>query len=610
VTTTSLTVTSSERRTQPCPLTCVIVTFNSAPWISRSLRALLASAVTGLEIVVVDNASTDDTLTRACEYSELVEIVALDENIGFSRACNLAARRASGEFLLFLNPDTELRPDAATRAMEHLRARPDVGIVGGRTSYLDGSPNPTCCFREPSLWSAFCSASGLSSLFRRSSLFNPEHMGGWDRNDDRDVDVVTGCFLMIRRSLFWDLGGFDERFFLYSEDTDLCRRVRDRGLTCVHLAGVQLVHAGGASEPERADKVAKVMRAKSQYYRKHWGPVRARAGVVLLDATVLSRLAAHELRGDQAGRDRWRDVWHRRSEWRRPGGGPAPDSGALDLTKQLAPRVPLEPRRVSHRGRMAYRWSRHLARSVRSRDYDFALQAADSLARLPTLIVSDLVNDPRRRCNVCNWSGPQFYPNTGPGYHEPATTCPGCGSLDRHRSLVALLASSTSCFEPGSRVVEVAPMRGFEALARRQPGVDYTSFDLARHAMERGDITSMRFDCDSVDYFVCFHVLEHIADEAAALSEIHRVLRPGGTALVQVPVDWGVAETYEYDAPDPREVGHVRRYGRDLAARLERHGFDVDAVRITDLLDRTTVEQFGLSDEPIFLAKKSCGAIG
>ncbi len=568
------------------------------------MRAVIASDVPGLEVVVVDNASTDGTLAAACEFSDLVEVVTLDENIGFSRACNLAARRARGEFLLFLNPDTEIRSDAARLAMDHLQEHPEVGVVGGRTFYLDGSPNPTCCFREPSLWSAFCSASGLSSVFRRSSLFNPEHMGAWPRDDDREVDVVTGCSLLIRRSLFEVLGGFDQRFFLYSEDTDLCRRVRDRGLTCVHLASVELVHAGGASEPERAEKVAKVMRAKSQYYEKHWSPLRARVGIGLLDATVLSRQMAHRVSGDRAARDRWTDVWRQRSEWHRPPRGRVLDSGPSGQTRQLTPQVPLRPHRMSHRTRMAYRWTRHLARSVRSRDYDFALQGAESLARLPALIAADLVNAPRHRCNVCNWSGAQFYPNTGPGYHEPATTCPGCGSLDRHRSLVALLASSTSCFAPGTRVVEVAPMRGFEALVRQQPGVHYTSFDLARHAMERGDITAMRFEGDSVDYFVCFHVLEHIAEEGKALAEIHRVLRPGGTAVVQVPVDWQVAETYEYDAPDPREVGHVRRYGRDLAARLERHGFDVDAVTITDLVDPTTVQQFGLSDEPIFLARK------
>ena len=150
-------------------------------------------------------------------------------------------------------------------------------------------------------------------------------------------------------------------------------------------------------------------------------------------------------------------------------------------------------------------------------------------------------------------------------------------------------------------------MRGFEALVRRQPGVDYTSFDLARHAMERGDITAMRYDTDSVDFFVCFHVLEHVADEAAALSEIRRVLRPGGTAVLQVPVDWDLAETYDYATPDPREVGHVRRYGRDLRSRLADHGFDVDLVSVPDLVDQETTERFGLSAEPIFLARHPVG---
>ena len=171
--------------------------------------------------------------------------MALDENVG-SAEHESGGRATRGEFLLFLNPDTEIRP-GTVRAVSYLREHPRAGVVGGRTFYDDGSTNPTCCFREPSLWSAFCSASGLSSMLRRSNLFNPEHMGGWARND-RAVEVVTGCFLMLRRSLFEQLGGFDERFFLYSEDTDLCRRVRERGLTCMHVAHVELLHAGGASE--------------------------------------------------------------------------------------------------------------------------------------------------------------------------------------------------------------------------------------------------------------------------------------------------------------------------------------------------------------------------
>jgi GT2 family glycosyltransferase/SAM-dependent methyltransferase len=581
----------------------VIVTFNSAPWISRAVRAVLASDTPALEVVVVDNASSDGTLAALHEFGESVDVVALDENVGFSRACNLAARRARGEFLLFLNPDTEVRSGSVSRAVAYLREHPGVGVVGGRTFYDDGSTNPTCCFREPSLWSALCSATGLSSMLRRSSLFNPEHMGGWRRGNDREVDVVTGCFLMLRASLFEQLSGFDERFFLYSEDTDLCRRVRERGLTCVHVARVELLHVGGASDSMRSEKVAKVMRAKSQYYEKHWSAPRARLGVALLDVSVVTRLAAHRALRNRERSARWEAVWRQRSEWHPFRAAMTRPVVANGSAPALAPRVPLAPARVSPRLRMAYRWSRHLVRSARSRDYDFVVEAAGSLARLPALVAAEPFAQARHTCNVCNWSGAHFYPNTGPGYHERATTCPGCSSLDRHRSLVAVLASSTSFFEPGTRVVEVAPMRGFEALVRRQPGVDYTSFDLARHAMERGDITAMRYDTDSVDFFVCFHVLEHVADEAAALSEIHRVLRPGGTAVLQVPVDWELAETYEYPTPDPREVGHVRRYGRDLRSRLADQGFDVDLVSVPDLVDQETTERFGLSAEPIFLAR-------
>lgn len=249
---------------------------------------------------------------------------------------------------------------------------------------------------------------------------------------------------------------------------------------------------------------------------------------------------------------------------------------------------------------MEYRTLRHVARSARQGYGDFVRQGLESALRIPVLSVVDLSPRDRHECNVCGWSGRTFYPNTGPGYHEVEVACPSCSSQDRHRSLLALMLAETDLFSGGRRVVEVAPMRGFERLMRLQDDLDYVSFDLERHAMEQGDITDMRFATGSVDYFICFHVLEHLPDVDTALKEIRRVLRPGGEAIVQVPVDWDLRTTKEYAAPDPRDVGHVRQYGKDFPDKMAAAGFDVRGVSVPERFEDSVIDRFGLSREPIF----------
>ena len=179
----------------------------------------------------------------------------------------------------------------------------------------------------------------------------------------------------------------------------------------------------------------------------------------------------------------------------------------------VRPPIVIKPHPMETKARVTYRLLRHILRSTRTRDLDFVHEGVASLARMPLLAMLELVRPDIQECNICGWTGPNFYPMTGPGYHERATICPGCGCQDRHRSLLALLLATTTLFAPGTQVVEVAPMRGFESLLQSQQGIDYTSFDLERHAMEQGDITAMRFPTGSLDYFICFHVLEHIPDE-------------------------------------------------------------------------------------------------
>jgi len=225
------------------------------------------------------------------------------------------------------------------------------------------------------------------------------------------------------------------------------------------------------------------------------------------------------------------------------------------------------------------------------------------------LLVGNIVQDillpsKRRQCNICGWDGREFYPNVGPGYNERKTLCPGCGGLARHRSLMTVLEKDLGVFDTPGRIIEVAPMRGMHETFVNAPGLEYTSIDLERFAMERGDVTQMRFGDNEADLFICFHVLEHIADEAAAVREISRVLRPGGVLVAQVPIDWSITQTYEYDAPDPREVGHVRRYGSDFAERMASYGFAPRAVRALDFVDAHECERLRLSGEPIYILTK------
>src|SRR5690606_35725860 len=125
----------------------------------------------------------------------------------------------------------------------------------------------------------FCVATGLSSLFRGSSLFNPEGYGGWKRDTVREVDIVSGCFFLIRRELWERLGGFDPAFFMYGEEADLCLRARKLGARPMVTPEATIVHYGGASERVRADKMVRLLQAKALLIRRHWGPVAARSGV-------------------------------------------------------------------------------------------------------------------------------------------------------------------------------------------------------------------------------------------------------------------------------------------------------------------------------------------
>lgn len=309
---------------QPVDVSIVVVSYNTRALTLACLDSIAAETrAVRYEVLTVDNASNDGSAAALRAHPLGEQLVASTENLGFARANNVAARQASGEFILLLNPDTVILDGAIDRLVAFARANPQAGIWGGRTLFADGRLNPSSCWGRMTPWNLFCRATGLTGLFAGTTFFNGEAYGGWSRDTVAEVDIVSGCFLLIRRSLWQDLGGFDPTFFMYGEEADLCLRVRKRGARPMITPTATIVHLGGASERTRAGKMIKLLAAKATLVRRHWYPRLAALGVILIAVWPLSRwlaltvagvaLPPSSARAESAAT--WREIWRRRSEW-------------------------------------------------------------------------------------------------------------------------------------------------------------------------------------------------------------------------------------------------------------------------------------------------------
>lgn len=312
---------SGEQQGQGPLLSVLVVSYNTRALTLKALETFCEHVSAPYELIVVDNASTDGSAEAIAREFPEARLIQPERNLGFAGANNEAARHAQGDLLLLLNPDTETLPEAIDSLLKLRAEQPDAGVWGGRTLYADGSPNPSSCWKRQTLWSLFVQATGLSSLFRRSQWLNPERILDLREGAVLKVDIVSGCFLLIERSLFARLGGFAPRFFMYGEDADLCLRARDQGASPVVSGNAAIVHHGGASETVRADKLIRLLTAKATLIDVHFHPATRRIGLSLLAAWPCSRLLAHKalalvrFPGAAEKASAWSNVWARRKEW-------------------------------------------------------------------------------------------------------------------------------------------------------------------------------------------------------------------------------------------------------------------------------------------------------
>jgi N-acetylglucosaminyl-diphospho-decaprenol L-rhamnosyltransferase len=241
----------------PYDVSIIIVNYNTADFLPKCLESISAQSNVNHEVIVVDNASEDNSLGILKNRFPWVRLIANKDNLGFARASNQALKYCTGKYVYFLNPDTEVRKRALKNMIGFMEAHPQIGLAGTRLINPDGSPQPSVEKRYPGQRHAKHELKGLKG----------------------DIAFVLGASMIAKRTIVNDLEGFDERFFLYGEDQDICLSIRKAGWTIGYIPDAIVVHWGGQSErdnlPEEVWK--KKFEAEFIFYNKHYSPRTIRA---------------------------------------------------------------------------------------------------------------------------------------------------------------------------------------------------------------------------------------------------------------------------------------------------------------------------------------------
>lgn len=262
----------------------VIVNWNSGAQLEGCIRSVLASATSKFKlgtVVVVDNASIDGSADAVSQFPD-VQLITNAANLGFGRACNVGASSGAGSHIVFLNPDTVVPPMCLDQLFAVWSRTSEVAIMGPQLLDESGNISVTCS-RFPSLFTVFAQAFGLEAFAAKFGKSQP--MLEFDHSWSRHVDQVIGAFFVVQRQVYHELAGFDETYFMYYEEVDLCRRATDQGWTVYFCAEAVANHSGGGSSRSiPVLRLAYNIRSRLRYYRRHFGRIRflIAAGITLL----------------------------------------------------------------------------------------------------------------------------------------------------------------------------------------------------------------------------------------------------------------------------------------------------------------------------------------
>ncbi|TSA24404.1 MAG: glycosyltransferase [Bacteroidetes bacterium] len=272
-------------------LSVIIVNYNVKYFLEQCIRSI-QKAVNGLsaEIFVVDNNSVDGSVRMIREKFPEVHLIENKDNKGFSKANNQAIRKAEGDYILILNPDTILEDDTLTKCVAFMDQHPDAGGLGVKMIDGKGKFLPESKRGLPSPSVAFYKMFGFSALFPKSRLFNKYHLGYLDKDKTHEVDILAGAFMMLRKAVLDKIGLLDEGFFMYGEDIDLSYRITEAGYRNYYFPGTRIIHYKGESTKKSSlNYVFLFYNAMIIFARKHFSRKNARLFSMLINFAIYLR---------------------------------------------------------------------------------------------------------------------------------------------------------------------------------------------------------------------------------------------------------------------------------------------------------------------------------
>ena len=286
-----------------------IVSWNTKDLLRKCIQSIIDKTFKlEYEIVVVDNDSKDGSFDMVKELYPYYRIIQSGRNVGFAKANNIAAAHASGKYILYLNPDTEMLSNAIYGMHKYMEKNDDYGAVGCKILNTDGTIQYTCARSFPNPYKQFCELSGINRIFPNIPAFSSIEMHYWDHKESRDIDCISGACMMVRKEVVDALNGFDENIFMYAEDVDLCYRIKKKGWKIYYLADEIIMHHEGASTKKATNKYFSTLqlRDSSVYFlAKHYGAAKARhykAAVFVGSAIRLLTIPVYLLIKNKTGR--------------------------------------------------------------------------------------------------------------------------------------------------------------------------------------------------------------------------------------------------------------------------------------------------------------------